>query len=80
MGALGLRALVRQWDLVERLSGERDAYVIPDVRAYASREADIERRQTFAAMIRSHLLRLNSSAGTCDGRCRATRGPGSRPR
>ena len=55
MGALGLRALFRHWDLVERLSGERDAYVIPDVLAYASREADIERRQTFAALIRSQL-------------------------
>ncbi len=55
VGVLGLRALFRHWDLVERLSGVRDAYVIPDVLAYASREADIERRQTFAAMIRSHL-------------------------
>ena len=53
-GVLGLRALFRRWDLVERLSGERDAYVIPEVLAYASHEADIERRQTFAAMIRSH--------------------------
>ncbi len=54
IGVLGLRALFRRWDLVERLSGERDAYVIPEVLAYASHEADIERRQTFAAMIRSH--------------------------
>ena len=55
IGVLGLRALVRHWDLVERLSGERDAYVIPEVLACASRQAEIERRQTLAAMIRSHL-------------------------
>ena len=65
IGVLGLRALVRHWDLVERLSGERDAYVIPEVLACASREAEIERRQTLAAMIRSHLRQpgLVSRAG-----------------
>ncbi len=56
IGVLGVRAVFRHWDLVERLSGERDAYVIPEVLACASHEADVERRQTFAAMIRSHLL------------------------
>ncbi len=55
VGALGLRALWRRWDLVERLSTERDAYVIPEVLAYASREAEIDRRQSFAALIRSRL-------------------------
>jgi hypothetical protein len=55
VGALGLRALWRRWDLVERLSGERDAYVIPDVLAHASREATLERRQTSASVIRSTL-------------------------
>jgi hypothetical protein len=55
VGALGLRALWRRWDLVERLSGERDAYVIPEVFAHAAREAAIDRRQSFAAVIRSHL-------------------------
>ena len=39
VGALGMRALWRRWDLVERLSGDRDAYVIAEVRAYASRES-----------------------------------------
>ena len=57
IGVLGLRALFRHCDLVERLSAERDAYVIPEVLAYASREAEIERRQIHAAMIRSHLPR-----------------------
>jgi hypothetical protein len=53
VGFLGLRALWRRWDLVERLAGERDAYVLPEVLERASREATIERRQTFAALIRS---------------------------
>jgi hypothetical protein len=35
--ALGIRALWRRWDLVDRLSGERDAWVIPEVRDYAKR-------------------------------------------
>jgi hypothetical protein len=55
VGALGVRALWRRWDLVERLSGEPDAYVIAEVRAVASREATIERRHVFAASIRAKL-------------------------
>jgi hypothetical protein len=57
LSALGIRAVWRRWDLAERLSGERDAYVIPEVRALASRETTMERRQTFAAEIRSALAR-----------------------
>jgi hypothetical protein len=53
MWALGLRALWRRWDLVERLAGERDAYVISEVLAYASREATMERRENLAGLIRS---------------------------
>ena len=55
VGARGARALWRRWDLVERLAGERDAYVIPEVRAFASREATMERRHSFAALIRSRV-------------------------
>jgi hypothetical protein len=55
VAALGIRALWRRWDLVERLAGERDAHVIPEVKTYASREATIERRHNFAALIRSYL-------------------------
>ena len=51
-GVLGIRALWRRWDLVDRLSWERDAYVIPEVLVYASREATMERRRTFSALIR----------------------------
>lgn len=55
VGAFGVRALWRRWDLVDRLAGERDAYMISEVLAYASREATMERRHTFAAMVRSGL-------------------------
>jgi hypothetical protein len=53
VAALGVRALWRRWDLVDRLAGERDAYLISDVLAYASRETTKERRYRFAALIRS---------------------------
>jgi hypothetical protein len=53
VAALGVRALWREWDLLDRLAGERDAHVIPEVLAYAAREATTERRQTFAALIRA---------------------------
>ena len=39
VGFLGLRALWRRWDLVERLSGDHDAYVISEVRERAARES-----------------------------------------
>jgi hypothetical protein len=49
---LGMRALWRRWDLVDRLAGERDAYTISEVLAYAARETTMDRRQSFAALIR----------------------------
>jgi hypothetical protein len=55
VGALGVRALWRHWDLVDRLAGDRAAYVIPAVFAYAAREASMERRRGFAALIRRAL-------------------------
>ena len=55
VGMLGVRAMWRRWDLIERLSGERDALVIPEVRAFASREATMERRHSFAVLVRSML-------------------------
>jgi hypothetical protein len=55
VGAIGLRAVVLRWDLLERLAGEKDALVIPEVLAYASREATLDRRRTFAAMLRRDL-------------------------
>lgn len=44
-----------RWDLLERLSGERDAYAISEVLVFASREATMERRHSFAAFIRGRL-------------------------
>src|SRR5688500_4074499 len=49
LGARGMTALWRRWDLVDRLAAERDAHAIAEVRAYASREATMERRHCFAA-------------------------------
>jgi hypothetical protein len=51
----GLRAFWRRWDLVDRLAGERDAYLIPEILARAEREATVERRQAYAARIRGEL-------------------------
>ena len=65
VGALGVRALWRRWDLVELLAGERDAYVISEVLACASREATMERRYSFAALIRH---RCRDASVTCDAR------------
>jgi hypothetical protein len=55
IGGLGVRALWRRWDLVDRLAGEPDAYVISEVHEYALRETTMERRHTFAALIRNSL-------------------------
>jgi hypothetical protein len=55
VGALGARAMWRRWDLLDRLAGERDAHVIAEVLAFASREATMDRRQSFAALIRARL-------------------------
>jgi hypothetical protein len=52
VGGLGLRALWRRWDLVDRLSGERDAYAIAEVLEYAAREATPERRRSYSTSIR----------------------------
>jgi hypothetical protein len=49
--ALGIRALVRHWDLLDRLAGERDAHVIPAVAAYAARHATLATRDSLAAGI-----------------------------
>jgi hypothetical protein len=42
--ALGIRALCRHWDLLDRLADERDALVIPEVASFASRHGTSERR------------------------------------
>jgi len=55
IGSLGVRALWRRWDLVDRLSGERAAFVIPDVFAFASRATTMARRRAAAASLRLYL-------------------------
>jgi hypothetical protein len=55
VGALGVRALVRHWDLLDRLADERDAYVIPAVRKYALRETSVQRRKLLAFQLRATL-------------------------
>ena len=62
VGALGARALWRRWDLLERLSGESDAHVIAEVLAFAAREATMERRGSFAALIRGRLAEARLGA------------------
>jgi hypothetical protein len=52
VGARGTMALWRRWDLVERLAGQEEAYVIPEVLAHAARETTTERRHIYAARIR----------------------------
>lgn len=59
VGARGLVATVRRWDLVDTLASEPDAHVIPEVLAYARREASMPRRNAQAASLR----RLEAAAG-----------------
>jgi hypothetical protein len=55
LGMLGIRALWRHWDLVDRLAAEPDAYTLAEVFTYASRETTMDRRRAFAARIRHAL-------------------------
>ncbi len=71
LGARGLRAFWRRWDMVDRLAADRDAQVIPDVRAYAVRETSMVRRRSFAALIGSWLREPGSQ---CSARVSAAAG------
>jgi hypothetical protein len=53
LGVLGIGAIWRHWDLLDRLADDRDAYSIPAVRAYAARDARMDRRRGNAAQIRA---------------------------
>jgi hypothetical protein len=55
LGVLGMGAIWRHWDLLDRLADDGDAYTIPAVQAYAARDARMDRRQCNAAHIRSWL-------------------------
>lgn len=52
VGVLGIRALWRHWDLVDRLLDQPAAYVIPEVSRRAEREATLERRRALAGHVR----------------------------
>jgi hypothetical protein len=52
VGLLGMRALVRRYELLERLAADRDAHAIAEVRRRALREATLERRRTMACHLR----------------------------
>jgi hypothetical protein len=52
VGALGMHALWRRSELLERLAAEPDAYVISEVLVYACRETTMQRRHNLAARLR----------------------------
>ena len=58
-GLTGARApaptTARRWDLLERLAGDGDAHIIPEVRAFAVRETTMEKREWCAYVIRRRL-------------------------
>jgi hypothetical protein len=53
IAGLAVRAIWGHWDLVDRLADDRDAYLIPEVRAYAARDARADRRLAHAELIRT---------------------------
>ncbi len=53
VAVLGLRATIRQFELVQQLWVDRDAHAIREVRARAEREATMARRRCAAARIRA---------------------------
>ena len=65
VGVRGVRAMWSRWDLVERLSGDCDAHAIFEVRAFATRETTMDRRRSFAALLR---LGLNEARVRVDAR------------
>jgi hypothetical protein len=62
LGVLGIGAIWRHWDLLDRLADERDAYSIPAVRSYAARDARMDRRLGHAAVLRSWVRQAARSA------------------
>jgi hypothetical protein len=61
----GVLAEWRRWDLLDRLAGEPDAYVIPEVRARAEATATMANRRSLAITIRWRI------EGTADPRVEA---------
>ena len=65
---LGVRAVWRRWDLVDRLCDEGDAYVIQEVLERAARETTMERRRRFAMLL---CCRLDQPEPSCAARTAA---------
>jgi hypothetical protein len=59
---LGMRALVRRYLLLEDLAVDRDAYLIPEVRAIAARTASREHRLRLTSDVRQALSPASSEA------------------
>jgi len=53
IGMLGVVAMWRHWDLLDRLADDPEAYAISEVRAYGAREARMDRRRFDAELIRA---------------------------
>jgi hypothetical protein len=53
IGALAVSSIWHHWDLVDRLADDRDAHLIPEVRSYAARETQMDRRRAHAALVRA---------------------------
>ncbi len=52
VGVLGVRAALEQSEIIDRLAGDPDAYVISEIRKRAARDATMERRRSLAADVR----------------------------
>jgi hypothetical protein len=65
---LAIRAFWRRWDLLDRLTVDREAYGIPEVRLRGDRAATMESRHLLAESIRRQ---LEPSGDSCPRRVRA---------
>ena len=75
VGALGVRAVWHRWDIVDRLLGERDSYVISEIRERAVYETTMERRRVLAAGLRGSLREpMSDRVQGCGRGARASRG------
>jgi hypothetical protein len=64
-----MRTFWRRWDLLHRLTGERDAYSIREVRSEAEKAATIESRRRLAEAIRWHVREPGSACAARIGAC-----------
>jgi len=55
VGVLALRAVLERSDLVHRLMGDRDAYLIPEIRRHAEEAASMESRRMLAGTVRHRI-------------------------